>query len=417
MYDAPSRPVADLDCGAAPAPGRRALILVENLPVPFDRRVWQEATTLRRAGWTVSVICPKGRGYDAAEETLDGVHIFRHALPLEARGAFGYLREYAAALLAQARLARRVRRRHGFDVIQACNPPDLMFLTALPYRLTGRARFLFDHHDLSPELFEVKFGRRGLLHWVMRMAERATFALADASIATNETFRDIAVTRGGMAPERVRIVRSYPDLSRFRRVAPQPGLKGEGRLLIGYVGIIGGQDGVDVLVEAMAALAARGRDDLECLVIGDGPALAGCRRLARTLGVADRVRFAGYLSGEPLLAHLCAIDIGVIPDPSNPFNDKLSMNKVFEYMALGVPFAMFDLPQARREAGAAALVAQGPGPEALADALEALADDPAARARMAAEGRERAARDFDWKTQEPALLAAYETALGPVGAR
>ncbi len=397
--------------------GRSALILVENLPVPFDRRVWQEAATLRRAGWTVSVICPKGRGWTADEETIDGVHIFRHALPFEAEGALGYLREYASALWMQARLARRVRRRHGFDVIHACNPPDLMALTALPYRLFGGVRFLFDHHDLAPELFEAKFGRRGLLYWACRAAERLTFALADASIATNETFRDIAIARGGMAPERVRIVRSYPDLARFRRVVPAPGLNAPGETLVGYVGGTGNQDGVDLLERAVAALAARGRDDVRALIIGDGPALEGCRALAEELGVAERTRFTGYLSGDPLLAHLSAVDVGVIPDPSNPFNDKLSMNKVFEYMALGLPFAMYDLPQARREAGDAALVVETPGGEALADRIAARIDAPERRARMREAGLARALRDFTWESQEPALLEAYAIALGAAAGR
>lgn len=393
-----------------------ALILIENLPAPFDRRVWQEAQTLRRAGWTVSVICPKGRGWDAEDETIDGVRILRHDLPFEAEGALGYLREYAAALWSQARLTRKVRREVGFDVIQACNPPDLMVLTALPYKLFGGVKFVFDHHDLAPELFEAKFGKRGLLYWLCRAAERLTFALADASIATNETFRDIAVRRGGMEAGKVRIVRSYPNLARFRRIEPTPGLKAEGETLIGYVGIIGAQDGVDILVRAMAALKRRGRTDLRALVIGDGPAVQGCRDLAVREDVADRVAFAGYLSGDALLGALSAVDIGVIPDPSNPFNDKLSMNKVFEYMALGLPFAMFDLPQARAEAGEAAVVAAAPGPEALADALVALADDPQRRAVMRAAGLARAAREFTWESQESALLDAYRVALGGAAA-
>lgn len=401
-------------------PAKRVLILVENLPVPFDRRVWQEATTLRQAGYAVTVICPKGRGHDADEEEIDGVRIYRHALPAEARGALGYVTEYTAALLHQTRLTFKVWRRHGFDVIQACNPPDLMALIALPYKLLFGVRFVFDHHDLAPELFEVKFGRRGLLHRALRLAERATFRLADASIATNETFRDIAVGRGGMNPERVRIVRSYPNLRRFRRMHPEPGLKAAGETLIGYVGVIGEQDGVDLLVQAMAILVCDlGRRDLRCLIVGDGPALAPAQTLARRLGVEEHIRFTGYLSGDALLTHLSAMDVGVIPDPSNPFNDKLSMNKVFEYMALGIPFVQFDLPQAAREAGDAALVAKGAGPGALADALARLADDPEARARMAARGAERAAREFTWESQVPALLEAYALALqtGPAMSR
>lgn len=399
-----------------PARPPSALILVENLPVPFDRRVWQEAQALKRAGWRVAVICPTGKGYDAEEEEIDGVAIYRHALPVEAEGALDYLREYAAALWSQARLARKVWRRGRFDVIQACNPPDLMFLTALPYKALRGVRFIFDHHDLSPELFETKFGLRGplrrTLHWAVRTAEKLTFALADASIATNETFRDIAIARGGMTAAAVRIVRSYPDLSRFRRTAPAPGLKEAGETLIGYLGVIGAQDGVDILVRAMADLIdRRGRTDLRCLIVGDGPALAECKALAEALGVADRVRFTGFLSGEDLLAHLCAMDLGVIPDPPNAFNDKLSMNKVFEYMALGLPFVQFDLAQSHREAGEGSVVATPATPGGLATAIADLADDAGRRARLSEYGVRRATAEFTWSSQEPELLAAYAYAL------
>ena len=400
-----------IETSRSPGAGRRVLILVENLPVPFDRRVWQEATTLSAAGYQVSVICPKGRGHEAAEEMIDGIRILRHGLPLEARGLTGYLLEYGAALFHQTRLALRVWRSGGVDVVQACNPPDLLFLVALPFKLFGGARFIFDHHDLVPELFETKFGRRGMLRRLVVAAERMTFSLADVSIATNETFRDIAVARGGMDPDRVRIVRSYPDLSRFERREPQTGLKAEGETLVGYVGVIGEQDGAELLVGAMAELVlARGRRDLRCVIIGDGPALAGCRAMAERLGLDDHVRFAGYLSGERLLAHLSAVDIGVIPDPSNPFNDKLSMNKVFEYMALGLPFVQYDLAQARREAGEAALIVEGDGPVALADGIVALADDRERRARMSAYGLRHARKTFTWESQTSALLDAYDCA-------
>lgn len=392
--------------------GTRVLIIVENLPVPFDRRTWQEAITLRRAGFEVCVICPKGRGFDKAEEEIEGVRIFRHNLPAESRGALGYVWEYCVALFHQSRLAARIWRQCGFDVIQACNPPDLMMLVALPYKLLFGVRFVFDHHDLAPELFEVKFGRRGMFHALLRLAERATFRLADASIATNETFRDIAVTRGGMDPKRVRIVRSYPRLERFHRTTPARGLADEGETLIGYVGIIGEQDGLDILVAMMAILVhERGRRDLRCVVIGDGPALAPSRQMARDLGVDDRISFTGFLSGEELMAHLSAVDIGVIPDPSNVFNDKLSMNKVFEYMSLGIPFVQFDLPQAVREAGDASVVARGHTPADLADAVLTLADDPERRRQIGARAAARAALEFTWRTQEPKLLEVYAVAL------
>lgn len=384
------------------------LIIVENLPVPFDRRVWQEATALRDAGWTVSVICPTGKGHDARHETLEGIEIFRHGLP-EARGAAGYLLEYVWALGAQLRLSFRVARRRGFDVIHACNPPDLIFLVAAVHKILFGKRFVFDHHDLSPELFESKFGRRGPVHRVLRWLERMTFRLADVTIATNETFKRLAVERGGMEADRVWVVKSYPRIEKFRRTAPDPALVAEGRTLVGYVGIMGSQDGVDHLVRAMAEIRARGREDVGCVIVGDGPELPALKALARELEVADLVRFTGFLTGDALLATLSALDVGVIPDPADEFNDKLSMNKVFEYMMLGLPFVMYDLKQARSEAREAALVVEDCRPEALALGVLELVDDEPRRRRMGAWGRSTAEREFLWSKETASLIEAYRT--------
>ena len=392
---------------------RGVLIIVENLPVPFDRRVWQEATALREAGYAVSVICPKGRGHTLSEETISGINVYRHNLPLEASGASGYLLEYGAALFWELFLSFRVLRRHGFDVIHACNPPDLIFLVAAVHKALSAKKFIFDQHDLNPELYEVKFGRRGFFHRLLQLFERLTFRLADASIATNQTFKSIAITRGGMAADKVWVVKSYPDLARFKRVEPEAGLRQRFRLIAGYVGIIASQDGVDLLVRAMAHIRMRmERFDIGCVIIGNGPEYENLRALARNLQVEDCVVFTGYLGGQALLSHLSALDIGVIPDPPNPCNDKLSMNKVFEYMALGLPFVQFDLPQSRSEAGEAAVVAKEATPEALAEAMVDLLDDQAARQRMGAYGLATAQRDFQWAHEKQALLEAYGSVIG-----
>ena len=367
---------------------------------------------LNNAGYTVSVICPKGKGYDKPRETIDGIHVFRHSLPFEAKGALGYLLEYGTALFWQLVLSFRVRKQHGIDIIQACNPPDLMFLIAAVHKQLFGTRFIFDHHDLAPELFEVKFGKTGLLHRIMLACERATFRLADASIATNETFQTIAITRGEMPEDRVFVVSSYPDLNRFRRTAPDPNVKNGFEFLVGYVGIMGNQDGVDILVRAMSILVhSRKRTDLKCVIIGDGPELANLRRLTENEGIEHFMEFTGYLSGEALLSHLSSLDLGVIPDPSNVFNDNLSMNKVFEYMALGLPFVQFDLKQSAREAGEAAMVLPASTPECLADGIETLLADPDRRRKMAAYGIQTAQRNFHWKSQIPNLLDAYSKAL------
>ncbi|WP_245307285.1 glycosyltransferase family 4 protein [Rhizobium altiplani] len=379
------------------------------MPVPFDRRVWQEAQALTEAGYEVSVICPQGKGYDKSYEVINGVHIYRHPLR-EAKSAKGYLREYGTALFHQLRLSFRVRRRQSIDAIQACNPPDLMFLVALVHKVLFGTRFVFDHHDLSPELYVTKFGRKDLFYRLLCFFERQTFRMADVSIATNETFRDIAISRGGMEPDRVVVVKSYPEASRFHRTIADPSLVVPGKRLIGYIGIMGEQDGVDSLVRALAEIVhVRKRDDIHGIIIGDGPELPRLRAMAAELGLGHVLRFSGYLSGQPLMAHLSAMDVGVIPDPPNEFNDKLSMNKVFEYMMLGLPIVQFNLRQAIRDAGNAAIVVREHSPRALADGILALVDDPQRCSEMASVGRAVAEREFRWTTEARRYLGAYRT--------
>ncbi|MEZ5856524.1 MAG: glycosyltransferase family 4 protein [Hyphomicrobiaceae bacterium] len=389
------------------------LIIVENLTVPLDRRVWQEATTLRDAGYTVSVVCPRGGRYTASYEQLEGIHIFRHPLPLEADGALGYAIEYSSALFWEFILAWRAYFKVGFNVIQACNPPDTIFLIAAFFKALLGTPFVFDHHDINPELYEAKFGRRGFFHRLLLWLERLTFRTADVSIATNETFKDIAIARGGMDPERVFIVRSIPDVSRFKRTAPRVDLKNGRRHVVGYVGIMGAQDGVDLLIDAMHDLVnTRGRRDLQCVIVGSGTALEDLKAQATRLGLDDYVTFTGFMSGEPLLGALSTFDIGVIPDPKNTYNDKISMNKVFEYMTLGIPFVGFDLVEGAKISADAALYAGNNDAGELAQQMARLIDDEALRCELAKRGQDRAKGLLRWENERAQLLAAYETALG-----
>ncbi len=389
------------------------LIIVENLTVPLDRRVWQEATTLRDAGYTVSVVCPRGGKHVASYEVLDGIHIFRHPLPLEADGAIGYAIEYSSALFWELLLAWRAYFKVGFNVIQACNPPDTIFLIAGLFKLLLGIPFVFDHHDINPELYEAKFGKRGFFHRLLLKLERWTFRTADVSIATNETFRQIAIERGGMSPERVFIVRSIPDVSRFRRTTPRADLKNGRAHLVGYVGIMGNQDGVDLLVDAMAHLVhTQGRHDVQCVIVGSGTALEGLKAQATRLGLDDYVTFTGFMSGEPLLSALSTFDIGVIPDPKNIYNDKISMNKHFEYMSFGIPFVSFDLVEGRKIAADTALYAKDNCPRSLGDEIARLADDVDLRRRLSEAGMARSKALLRWETERANLLAAYDAALG-----
>jgi glycosyltransferase involved in cell wall biosynthesis len=399
-----------------PRPPRSCVIVVENLPVPFDRRVWQEAQALTRAGWAVSVICPANAQFPKRFEVIDEIAIYRHGLPFEARGALGYFVEYSAALFHQFRLLIRVHRERGFSIIQACNPPDLIFLAALPFKLMGK-RFIFDQHDVAPELFIVKFGAKGLLYRTLLFFERMSYAAADFVITANATFKDIAVSRGGKAASLVEVVYGVPDRKRIHRVAPEPGLHAGARFVLGYLGIINEQDGVDHLVRAVADLVkVKGFRDFRAVVVGSGPALENVRALARSLEVDDFISFPGYLSGEPLLAHISAFDIGVIPDPLNEANDLMSMNKVFEYCALGIPTACYPLKETKRLLGEAGVYAPAHDPEGLADACLRLMQDDGLRERTAAAAKKLSAETFLWEKEARKYVATCERVLAGAAA-
>jgi glycosyltransferase involved in cell wall biosynthesis len=391
---------------------KSCVIVVENLPVPFDRRVWQEARALQRAGVRVSVICPLNKSYPAEYEEIEGIAVYRHPLPLEARGKLAFLVEYAFALFHEFRLLVKIYRERGFSVIQACNPPDLIFLTALPFKALG-VRFIFDQHDLGPELYLTKFGRKGVLYWLLRGAEWLTYQTADFVVTANDTFRDLVIARGGKAPEKVAAVYSIPDKQNIYRVDPEPGLSKGRKFILGYVGIIGDQDGLDYLIRAAAHLLRdNGFDDFQVVVVGDGPALASSRALATQLGIDDHVTFTGYLNGPALMRHLSSFDIGIIPDPVNETNDKMSMNKVFEYCALGIPTVAFPLTETRRLLRDAGVYAPTPDPEGLAAACLTMMQDDALRQAKAEAAATLGATAFKWDHERQKYLGVYETVLG-----
>ena len=388
---------------------RRVLIVVENLPVPLDRRVWLEATTLVAHGYQVSVICPTGRGWTAAYEEIEGVHIYRYPEPREAHsGALAYAREYGAALWHMFRLAKVVRRERGFDVIQGCNPPDLIFLLARRYRSAG-VRYLFDHHDVSPELFEAKFGRRGFLYRMMLWWERMSFATASVSIATNESFRRIATTRGAMADGDVFTVRSAPKVEKFEIRPADPAYRKGAKTVLGYVGVIGQQEGMDLLVAAVDILVRKlGHGDLRAVIVGFGPHLPEVERDVAARGLQDHFTFTGALYGEDLLAALNSCDIGVSPDPKNAMNDISTMNKVMEYMTLEKPVVQFDLIEGLASAGEASLYAKANDPVDFAAKVAWLIDNPDKGRAMGRIGRARVFDALSWAHSVPNLLAAYD---------
>ena len=391
--------------------GRRVLIIVENLPCPFDRRVMQEARTLTSAGYAVSIISPKAPGYEKGFESIDGIHIHRHVMPREADGALGYALEYAVALLMEFWLSLRILFGRGFDIIHACNPPDTIFLIGGFYKLFGK-KFVFDHHDINPELYEAKFGKRGFGQKILLALERLTFRTADMVISTNESYRWIALTRGGVNPNDVFVVRSGPDLTRLKQVPPNPALRKGRRFLVGYLGVMGKQEGIDLLLQAVQLIVLHlRRTDIQFGLVGGGTELPAMRKLARELGIADYVTFTGRVSDAELLEMLNTADICVNPDRANDMNDRSTMNKVMEYMALGKPLVQFDLTEGRVSAGDASWYARPNDVADLAQKMVSLLNDAPQRARMGALGRERIEDVLAWQHEAPRLLAAYEHLL------
>jgi glycosyltransferase involved in cell wall biosynthesis len=390
--------------------GERVLILLQNEPVPSDRHVWNQSTALVRAGYDVTVICPAGEDRDrAAHERIDNVEIHRY-LPMRAKeGVVGYALEYVAALWSIRRLARRLAGERPFDLVHACSPPDFLLLAALSLRRHG-ARFVFDHHDLTPELYRTRFGD-GLLHQATLAAEQVAFRSADVVLSVNDSYRRVAIERGRRDPDDVAVVRTGPDLTRFLPSEPDPSLKRGKPFLLSYAGVMGPQDGVDHALRALAELHGL-RDDWHAVFMGDGDVLEEMRLLTDELELAEHVEFAGWVEHETIGRVLSASDVCLAPDPSNPLNDVSSMVKLSEYMAMSRPIVSYDLAESRFGAGEAALFA-APGDHAtFARLVSELLDDPERRAAMGAAGRERVEDVLAWAHQERSLLAAYARALG-----
>jgi glycosyltransferase involved in cell wall biosynthesis len=394
-----------------------ALILVENNSVPADSRVWPICLSLRQAGWDVTVVCPRGRSRDSAPfERLDGVEIHRFRLPRNDGGPLGYLREYGSAFARITGLVRRLSSRGTFDVVHACSPPDFLLLAALGLRRRGTA-MIFDHHDLSPELYAAKYDRGAAFQILLELVERTAFALADASLATNESFREVAITRGHMKPDDVFVVRNGPDTDVFKPVDPDQSLGSGAPYLIGYVGAMNSQDGVELALDALSLLRRR-RSDWHAIFVGDGEVTAAAESSLARLGIEDCVTFTGFVGDQARLVQIIAsCDVCLSPEPRNTLNENSTLIKVAEYMAVARPVVAFDLRETRRTAGDAAAYAARDDAAAFAEAVDDLLSDRARRERMGALGRERARTDLSWARSVEALLSAYDHARTRSAAR
>jgi len=387
---------------------KKVLIIVENLPVPFDTRVWKEAISLQTAGYEVAVLCPRGKTCTAGHEVIEGVHIYRHPTPAEGNGLLSYLSEYCSALFWEFLYAWWIYLRRGFHVIQGCNPPDDIFLVALPFKLLG-VKYVFDHHDANPELYLSKYERKDSFYKIQVWLEKMTYRFSDVVMATNGSYRDLAIARGRKAPEDVFVVRNGPDLKTFKAVPPNCSLKYGKSYLVGYVGNMSIQEGLEILLDVAVHIKSMGRQDIHFTCVGGGPGLATLRRAVQEKGLQDTVNFTGRISDEELLEILSTADVCVNPDKPCEMNDMSTMIKIMEYMALGKPIVQFDLKEGKFSAMDASMYADNAaGAKDFAAKILLLLGDADARKRMGEFGRKRIEEALAWDYSVKNLLAAYD---------
>ncbi len=390
--------------------GKHILIIIENLPAPFDRRVWQEACTLKENGAEVSIICPKMKGYTDSYEQIDGIDIYRHPLPTEGKGIFGYIMEYSAAIFWELYLSFKIFFKKRFHVIQGCNPPDLIFLTAWPFKRLWGVKYVFDHHDINPELYLAKFNKKGIFYRCMLLFEKWNFKVADYSIATNESYKEIAINRGEMPQHKVSVVRSGPSLHRLHLTDGNPMYKKGRSFLVGYVGVIGVQEGLDLLLQSVKTIVDK-RNDVQFAIVGGGTSLEEIKNLANEMNLSEYVDFYGRVSDEILVDILNTCDVCVNPDKPTEMNNLSTMNKIMEYMALKKAIVQFDLKEGRASAQKASLYAKHYDTQDFADKIMWLLDNEEERKRMGEFGYDRVLKDLSWHHEGKKLLKFYQKVL------
>jgi glycosyltransferase involved in cell wall biosynthesis len=388
--------------------GKHILIIVENLSVPFDRRVWQEANSLKENGANVSIICPKMQGYFKSFEQLNGINIYRHPLK-EGKGVFGYLREYSTALFWEFILSFKIYFKKRFHVIHGCNPPDLIFIVAIFFKILG-VKYVFDHHDINPELYLAKFNKRGFFYKFLLLAERLTFATANYSIATNESYKEIAIRRGKMLENRVQVLRSGPNLARLIINEGDIKYKNGRDFLIGYVGVIGEQEGLDILLTSAKEIISK-RNDVQFAIIGGGTRLEAIKEMTQNMNLCNYINYYGRVDDKTMINILNTADICVNPDKPTEMNNLSTMNKIMEYMALKKPIVQYDLKEGRVSAQNASLYAKNTSPKDFADKMIWLLDNPEARNQMGEFGYKRVINHLSWEFESKKLIGFYNKIL------
>lgn len=388
---------------------KHVLIIVENLPLPFDRRVWQEANTLKENGAKVSVICPKMKGYTKSFESLNGIDIYRHPLPVEAKGFWGYLAEYFLAFFWEFVLSWKIFFKQRFHVIQGCNPPDTIFLVAIFFKIFG-VKYVFDHHDISPELYIAKYEKKGFFYRVLIFLERLTFMTANYSIATNESYKSIAISRGKMPEHKIQVIRSGPKLDRLIPGCGSIKYKKGRDFLVGYVGVIGAQEGLDLLLESIKHITTK-RRDVQFAIVGGGTDLETTKKMAEDMQLTDFVDFYGRVDDKTLVDVLNTTDICVNPDRPTIMNDLSTMNKIMEYMALKKPIVQYDLKEGRFSAQQASLYAENTNTIDFAEKIIWLLEHPEQRKEMGEFGYNRVVNELSWEFESKKLVNFYKEVL------
>jgi glycosyltransferase involved in cell wall biosynthesis len=388
---------------------KHILIIVENLPVPFDRRVWQEASTLKENGADVSIICPQMKGYMTSFEIIDGIEIYRHPLPIEGRTVFGYFLEYSFALFWEFILSWKIYFKKRFQVIHGCNPPDLIFVAALWFKIFG-VKYVFDHHDINPELYYAKFGKKSILYMGMIILERLTFLTANFSIATNESYKEIAIRRGKMNKNKIQVIRSGPKLDRLKLLPPDKKFFKGRKYLVGYVGVIGKQEGLDLLLESIKFIVLQ-RNDIQFAIVGGGSDLENLKQLSAKMELNEYVDFYGRVPDDLLIAVLNSSDVCVNPDKPTEMNNLSTMNKIMEYMALKKPVVQYDLKEGRFSAQDSSLYAKNGDTTDFALKIMQLIDDAELRNKMGNYGYSRVLNELSWEYEKEKLLGFYTRIL------
>lgn len=391
----------------------RTLIIVQNLPVPFDRRVWLECKALTAAGYDVTVVCPKGKD-DPDHQVIEGVTLLKYRPYAPGGGALSFVMEYAYSFIRTAALAVRARRKGKFAVLQACNPPDIFWPIARWLRWRDRTRFVFDHHDLCPELYDSRFPRGNPLPKLGLLAlEKATFSTADHVVATNASYAEIAMRRGHKAPEDVTVVRTGPDSDHLKRQNVVHALLRGRRHLVAYIGVMGPQDGVDLAVRAAAYIVHNlGREDVAFTFMGSGDSYDGIVAIRDELGLQDYVELPGRVSDDMVMNVLSTAAVGLSPDPKNALNDVSTMNKTLDYMAFALPVVAFDLKETRVSAGDAATYIETEDVASYARAIVELLDDARKRDIMGEAGRLRIEQELSWSHQRDRYVGVYDALVG-----